>query len=401
MTENDAPQAGPGATGATGPDSGPRVTRDDIRDVRRLRRPAARTVAGVSAGLARHFDVDPILFRIAFVVLTFFGGAGLLMYGALWLLMPEDGAEQAVLHLDERSRGIALAGVGALAVLLVLGDTWGGGFWFPWPWVLVGLAVWFLFFRDQGAERAAAPAPVPYGAPVAGMPQDPATHPATGPHPSYQWAPPPPPPPTRPRDPRRQGPLLFPFTVALMIFALGCLGVADVAGVQVTVSAYPALALGVTAVMLVVGAFWGRAGGLIALGLVAALVTGISTAAERSEGEEVTETPASAAAVEDEYWVGAGELVLDLTEVDDLDALDGRSVRVGAGVGRLEVVVPDSVDVEVRARLGGFGAVNLFGAERGGIGTEWTRTHDSGPDSTAGIDLDVELAIGEIVVRSE
>ena len=38
------------------------------------------------------------------------------------------------------------------------------------------------------------------------------------------------------------------------------------------------LALGIIAVMLIVGSFWGRAGGLIALGLVAALVTAAATA---------------------------------------------------------------------------------------------------------------------------
>lgn len=173
------------------------------------------------------------------------------------------------------------------------------------------------------------------------------------------------------------------------------------AGLDVPFSAYPALALGITAVMLVVGAFWGRAGGLIALGLVAALVTGIGTAAESHESEVVTMTPVSAAAVDEEYWLNSGEVVLDLTEVEDLSMLDGRTLRVGAGVGRIEVVVPRDVDATVRARLGGFGGVTLFGAERGGVGTEWTRTHDGGPDSQADIELDVELAIGEIVVRSE
>ncbi len=53
-----------------------------------------RKVAGVAGGLARHLDIDPLILRVAFVVLVFFGGAGLILYGAGWLLVPEDGAER-------------------------------------------------------------------------------------------------------------------------------------------------------------------------------------------------------------------------------------------------------------------------------------------------------------------
>ena len=66
-----------------------------------------------------------------------------------------------------------------------------------------------------------------------------------------------------PRDPRKRGPLLFWFTLALIALAEGTLGILDLAGAPIIDSAYPALALGITAVMLLVGAFYGRAGGLI------------------------------------------------------------------------------------------------------------------------------------------
>src|SRR5689334_7243536 len=65
------------------PTDGPRVTRDEVRDLARLRRSLTdRRVAGVAGGLGRHLDVDPLILRVAFVVLTFFGGAGLILYGA-------------------------------------------------------------------------------------------------------------------------------------------------------------------------------------------------------------------------------------------------------------------------------------------------------------------------------
>ena len=46
------------------------------------------------AASARHLDIDPLILRVAFVVLAFFGGAGLLLYGACWLLVPEDGRDR-------------------------------------------------------------------------------------------------------------------------------------------------------------------------------------------------------------------------------------------------------------------------------------------------------------------
>lgn len=48
-------------------------------------------LAGVCAGLARRWRVDPNLIRIALVVLAFFGGLGLAIYAAGLALMPKDG----------------------------------------------------------------------------------------------------------------------------------------------------------------------------------------------------------------------------------------------------------------------------------------------------------------------
>jgi phage shock protein PspC (stress-responsive transcriptional regulator) len=55
-----------------------------------------RMLAGVVGGLARYLDVDATLLRIAFVVLTVMGGAGVPIYLAAWLLIPEDGADQSI-----------------------------------------------------------------------------------------------------------------------------------------------------------------------------------------------------------------------------------------------------------------------------------------------------------------
>ena len=58
---------------------------------RRLTRSSSdKVLAGVAGGLGRYFDIDPIIFRIGFVVLTLAGGAGVLAYLAAWVLVPDD-----------------------------------------------------------------------------------------------------------------------------------------------------------------------------------------------------------------------------------------------------------------------------------------------------------------------
>ena len=68
-----------------------------------------RMLGGVAGGLARYFGVDATLVRIAFAVLTVFGGTGLWLYLAGVLLIPDEGSDQSVVgslieSLQSRSR---------------------------------------------------------------------------------------------------------------------------------------------------------------------------------------------------------------------------------------------------------------------------------------------------------
>lgn len=54
-------------------------------------------LTGLCGGLARHWRVDPVLIRLAAVLLALTGGIGLVLYLAGWLLIPVDGKEQAPL----------------------------------------------------------------------------------------------------------------------------------------------------------------------------------------------------------------------------------------------------------------------------------------------------------------
>ena len=85
-----------------------------------------RVIGGVSGGLGAYFDVDPVLFRIAAVALVVFGGAGLLLYAAAWVLIPND---QTAPGAGVRGRFTA---DGARRAGLVLGVLAVSGL--PWPW---------------------------------------------------------------------------------------------------------------------------------------------------------------------------------------------------------------------------------------------------------------------------
>lgn len=73
------------------------------------------TVAGVCAGLADYFDVDVVLVRLLFVILTIAGAVigGVIVYVAAWLIMPEGddlavpAAERRVLRRSTTDRQIA------------------------------------------------------------------------------------------------------------------------------------------------------------------------------------------------------------------------------------------------------------------------------------------------------
>ena len=59
-----------------------------VRDTRHA------AIGGVAAGFGEYLDVDPVLVRLAFVLLVFANGLGLLAYLICWLVMPRGEALQ-------------------------------------------------------------------------------------------------------------------------------------------------------------------------------------------------------------------------------------------------------------------------------------------------------------------
>jgi phage shock protein PspC (stress-responsive transcriptional regulator) len=69
----------------------------DWSRVRPLVRPRDdRMLAGVAAGLSNYLAVDVTIVRIVLAVLCLVGGAGIPIYLAGWLLIPEEGSEWSI-----------------------------------------------------------------------------------------------------------------------------------------------------------------------------------------------------------------------------------------------------------------------------------------------------------------
>ncbi len=133
-------------------------TTTHIPEIRRLQRSRTdRKVAGVSGGLARYFEIHPAVFRVGFVVLTLIGGAGILIYAAAALVMPDDGKEDSIATAalrNRRDRPWPLIGLGLLAVagaaLLSRATLWPQGD--AWILFLIAGAVILWITRQPAAD---------------------------------------------------------------------------------------------------------------------------------------------------------------------------------------------------------------------------------------------------------
>ncbi|KQX65950.1 PspC domain-containing protein [Angustibacter sp. Root456] len=403
---------------------------DQLKRLRRSR--SDKVIAGVCGGVGRSLGVDPLLIRIVVAVLAVFG-AGVVLYALGWLLLPVDDGTPSVgaqaLERDQQTRSgtVWLAVVLAIAVAIGIAgafNRWDGPILLTLA--VVALFVWLL--RRQPAASAppmtSAPPPttsVPYGvapntaattAPTTAPSAPPSTAPTTvllptdgegepparpplPPQPPYAAGPPVPPQPPLPPQPPRPRSHLFGATVSVALIALGVLAAFDVAGAEPPAGAYPALALTVVGLGLVLGTWIGRARGLVFWGLVLSLATLIGSVAGHARGlndntvdQTVTVSTVSALPTDDRY--GAGQVEYDLTGLD----LSGQTASMDAQIGFGEIVVtlPPDVDVVLDARTG-VGGLTLFGSDTGGVNQHRQRT-DYGADGPGGGTLDLTLYAG-------
>jgi phage shock protein C len=127
-------------------DAGPTPPGGELPRVLRRSR-TERVIGGVCGGLGRYLGLDPVLLRIAFVVLLFAGGGGFVLYLIAWVLIPEE-REGEPLGTERPSSvdatrliiGGALVAIGTIALLNVTFPRLGRFFW-PLAFIALGVAI--------------------------------------------------------------------------------------------------------------------------------------------------------------------------------------------------------------------------------------------------------------------
>ncbi len=173
----------------------------------------------------------------------------------------------------------------------------------------------------------------------------------------------------------------------------------DASGVvDVDLRVVVALGLALVGVALVVSAWFGRARGLIALGVLLALVVGALGLVDvplRGGIGDPTYHPRTVAGIDDDYALGVGNLAVDLRDVD----FSGVSRRLHAqvGIGQLDVTVPEGVRVVVDGHVG-VGALRAFGRDPDRCCP--TEVHLVRPGVAGGgtLRVDAEVGAGQLVI---
>jgi phage shock protein PspC (stress-responsive transcriptional regulator) len=400
-----------------------------VSEPRQLRRRVAdRVIGGVAGGIADYLNIDPLLVRASLVGLMIFGGAGLVLYVVAWLLIPVDGRDASIVQdwfawLSRRiGRRTAVLGLVFMAVVAiwVLGESqpclvylddpytgecidmgygWLSGFELVGMrnTALVAIAVIFIGFvvvrwRD-GSSRApgSAVGPMPSDtarlgtAPVLGGATEAAPVPAMSPQVVAA-------PVRRPRSPLEW------YVLAAVLVSIGLLAiVANMPDQRVGPGQYFGAGLGALGIGLVVGAWWGRARPLIALGVLvlpfAVTAALINVPIEGGYGEQMFH-PQAVGELRPAYRLAAGEIFLDLT---DLDSSEPVVLEASVGVGRLIVIVPQDARLTIDARVSG-GRLSLFGGRQ--VGTGLADRIDRSTGAGTLITLTLATGIGEVLVTS-
>jgi signal transduction histidine kinase/phage shock protein PspC (stress-responsive transcriptional regulator) len=137
---------------------------------RATRRVEGRLIGGVAGGLADHLGFSALYVRIAFAVLAWFGGFGVLLYGVLWFVMPQANQVEAPLGIAAATRqgrrtparrraedigqivALAFLGVGVVALVQVAGLGVSTKIFWPLIFALTGVAL--IWRQADEAQRA-------------------------------------------------------------------------------------------------------------------------------------------------------------------------------------------------------------------------------------------------------
>lgn len=370
------------------------------RTARRLeRRTSDRVIAGVAGGLGDYLNVDPVLIRAAFAGLMIFGGAGLVLYVALWFFMPTAGERDSIVESGVRwttRRGMRTATVLLILLAVVFLTDWvtGGGYFSIEPahiWALSAIVIGgaFLIGRSgRSPSRVADVAPVAEHAGAGGSAEVASS--ADGAAAALQA--------NSVAQPRERSALPW-LILGSALLAVAVLAVAGATGsVRVLPSQYFGAAFVVAGLGLAIGSWWGHARRFILLGLLALpLAIGsafVTVPLEGGAGDHYFH-PVGIGELQPEYRLVGGRLWIDLTDLPI--GTEPLTITAGVGVGRLVVIVPQGANIEVDARVDA-GALRLLESEQSGTGLS-DRVVRGGNLGRGAFVLRLDAGIGSVEVR--
>jgi phage shock protein PspC (stress-responsive transcriptional regulator) len=370
-----------------------------LADMRRSR--DDRVVAGVCSGAAKYLNVDPVVIRVVIAVLTFVGLAGLILYLAAWFLLPSEDEESIAaswFNLDkneEQVRVVGLVGAAVLATLAIVGeDQWA---WWGIPWAVIPLAFlyWLFVVRrrhrsrdDHDADPTHPDAPTTAQVLAADDTEETLVDPTDSTESTS--------PPTieRGATKRHGSSVLTALTLSATAIAVA-ITVLVAQSTDVSWTTYLAVALGVVAVGLLIGMFFGRPGPLIVVGLILAVTLVIASLLPSAGMGEKVVNPVTAANVDGGYKHGFGPLRVDLSQVRDPEQLLGSTIDLENGAGDITVTVPDDLNVAVDAQVDA-GEIRAFG--RKANGTDVTLVEPAAEPSEPTLTLRIRQTFGGIEV---
>lgn len=380
---------------------------DVLRTLRRSR--SDRVVAGVLGGLGARLHIDPVILRVTTAVLALFGGVGVLLYAVAWLLIPAEDESGSVLDqaLGRHERSPGSIPLAIFLVVVVLG--WSGSV-FAGSWDGIGLMILAVIGLLALLRRDSEPMQTPTGTPTPATEADIQPAPAmpapgsvsTGWPEGPDWQPYSSEPVSSPplASPRKPRSVLGPVTVSAAVLSVGVLAINDATWADVTEAMYIAVPLGIVAIGLLIGTWFGRSRGLIALGILLSLAlipTTVLSGLNLSAVNATVQVDAVADLPAETVSYGAGSVTYDLSNLVLTDS-DNVRLAIEQGAGELTVIVPPNVDVIVNGSTGA-GEIKAFDHSFSGLGRD-ERITDAGADGPGGgtIELDLEVGLGAIEV---
>lgn len=188
--------------------------------------------------------------------------------------------------------------------------------------------------------------------------------------------------------------------IGAVLILIGLLWTGERAGwLDLSATAVLALATVAVGVAAVVRSFTREHPGLITVGIVLATITALTAAApvegfQGGVGDRVHEID-TVAELDSDYELGAGTMVVDLSQLDDLTGTE--EVELNVAFGELIVRVPPDVVVEVEARVGA-GEITLFGRTSDGILVDDDHRAAAPDDPGPGLRIDANVLFGTVEV---